>query len=199
MPFIGNKPTAVPLSGADLEDDIITSAKISDGTITASDLDLTDNYDFTGTVTGAGGVNTPAFFVYKSSIQTLTDAAFNLITFDTEQIDTNNAFASNTFTVPSGETGTYVIGAHVEYNAGDASNLRDTGIEIRINGTVEARQQSYFEANYPLRQSQRIEKVVSLSAGDTVTIYGLLNVGSGTCEALGQDKGTNFYGYKIIE
>ena len=52
--------------------------------------------------------------------------------------------------------------------------------------------------NYPLRQPQRIEKVVSLSAGDTVTIYGLLNVGSGTCEALGQDKGTNFYGYKLI-
>ena len=150
------------------------------------------------TAVASGTNNTPAFFVYKSSTQTLTDAAFTLITFDTEQIDTNNAFASNTFTVPSGETGTYVIGAYVEYNAGTASNLRDTGIEIRINGTVEARQQTYFEANYPLRQPQRIEKVVSLSAGDTVTIYGLLNVGSGTCEALGQDKGTNFYGYKLI-
>jgi hypothetical protein len=150
------------------------------------------------TAVASGTNNTPAFFVYKSSTQTLTDAAFTLITFDTEQIDTDNAFASNTFTVPSGQGGTYVIGAYVEYNAGTASNLRDTGIEIRINGTVEARQQTYFEANYPLRQPQRIEKVVSLSAGDTVTIYGLLNVGSGTCEALGQDKGTNFYGYKLI-
>jgi hypothetical protein len=28
MPFIGNKPTAVPLTGADLTDGIITSAKI---------------------------------------------------------------------------------------------------------------------------------------------------------------------------
>jgi hypothetical protein len=150
------------------------------------------------TQTGVGGTNTPAFFVYKSSTQTLSDATWTLITFDTEQIDTDNAFASNTFTVPSGQTGTYVIGAYVEYN-GDASNLRDTGMEIRINGTVQARQQSYFEASYPSRQPQRIEKVVSLGAGDTVTIYGLLNVGSGTCQALGEDKGTNFYGYKIIE
>ena len=159
---------------------------------------ITLSSNMTTAVQAAGSANTPAFFVYKSSTQTLTDAAFTLITFDTEQIDTDNAFASNTFTVPSGQGGTYVIGAYVEYNAGTASNLRDTGIEIRINGTVEARQQSYFEANYPLRQPQRIEKVVSLSAGDTVTIYGLLNVGSGTCEALGQDKGTNFYGYRII-
>ena len=152
----------------------------------------------TNFVAGIGGTNTPAFFVYKSSTQTLSDAAWTLITFDTEQIDTDNAFASNTFTVPSGQTGTYVIGAYVEYNGG-ASNLRDTGMEIRINGTVQARQQSYFEASYPSRQPQRIEKVVSLGAGDTVTIYGLLNVGSGTCQALGEDKGTNFYGYKIIE
>jgi hypothetical protein len=149
------------------------------------------------TQTGFGGTNTPAFFVYKSSTQTLSDAVWTLITFDTEQIDTDNAFASNTFTVPSGQTGTYVIGAYVEYNGG-GSNLRDTGMEIRINGTVQARQQSYFEANYPSRQPQRIEKVVSLGAGDTVTIYGLLNVGSGTCQALGEDKGTNFYGYKLI-
>ena len=31
MPFIGNKPTAVPLTSADLEDGIITSAKLAAG------------------------------------------------------------------------------------------------------------------------------------------------------------------------
>ena len=167
------------------------------GTLTLGQSGETITVPTGATISGALA-NTPAFFVYKSSTQTLSDAAWTLITFDTEQIDTDNAFASNTFTVPSGQTGTYVIGAYVEYNGG-ASNLRDTGMEIRINGTVQARQQSYFEASYPSRQPQRIEKVVSLGAGDTVTIYGLLNVGSGTCQALGEDKGTNFYGYKLIE
>jgi len=36
--YLGNKPSAVPLTSADITDGIITSAKIADGTITASDL-----------------------------------------------------------------------------------------------------------------------------------------------------------------
>jgi len=38
MPFIGNKPSSVPLTSADIADGIITSAKIVDGTITNSDV-----------------------------------------------------------------------------------------------------------------------------------------------------------------
>ena len=38
MPFIGNKPTAIPLSADDLEDNIITSAKIVDGAIVTADI-----------------------------------------------------------------------------------------------------------------------------------------------------------------
>jgi hypothetical protein len=38
MPFIGNKPSAVPLTSADIADSIITSAKIVDGTIANADI-----------------------------------------------------------------------------------------------------------------------------------------------------------------
>lgn len=38
MPFIGNQPSAVPLTSADITDGIITSAKITDGTITNTDV-----------------------------------------------------------------------------------------------------------------------------------------------------------------
>jgi hypothetical protein len=37
--YIGNFPTALPLTSSDLPDDIVTSAKIADGTITATDTD----------------------------------------------------------------------------------------------------------------------------------------------------------------
>jgi len=54
MPFIGNKPTPVPLTSADLGDGIVTSAKIANGTIVGDDINST--FDLTGkTVTGAGG------------------------------------------------------------------------------------------------------------------------------------------------
>ena len=54
MGFIGVQPTSVPLTASDITDGIVTSAKISDGTITATDMDLSGTYAFTGTVTGAG-------------------------------------------------------------------------------------------------------------------------------------------------
>jgi hypothetical protein len=38
MPFIGAKPATVPLTSADLEDNIITSAKIVDGAIVNADI-----------------------------------------------------------------------------------------------------------------------------------------------------------------
>jgi len=41
MPFIGNKPSAVPLTSADIADGIITSAKIVDGTIVNADINAT--------------------------------------------------------------------------------------------------------------------------------------------------------------
>jgi len=38
MAYLGNAPTSVPLSSADFNDGIITSAKIANGTITSADL-----------------------------------------------------------------------------------------------------------------------------------------------------------------
>ena len=38
MPFIGNKPSAVPLTSADIADGIITTAKIADGNITSTKI-----------------------------------------------------------------------------------------------------------------------------------------------------------------
>ena len=39
--------------------------------IQSESLNLADTYDFTGTVTGAGGTNTPAFHAFLSSTQSV--------------------------------------------------------------------------------------------------------------------------------
>jgi hypothetical protein len=54
MPFIGNKPSAVPLTSADIADGIITSAKIVDGTIVNADINA--SAAIAGTKLGAGAV-----------------------------------------------------------------------------------------------------------------------------------------------
>ena len=47
--------------------------------------------------------NTPAFSVTLSGNQTISNSSWTKITFDSEYTDTDSAFASNKFTVPTGE------------------------------------------------------------------------------------------------
>ena len=53
-----------------------------------------------------GGDNTPAFNAYVASNTAISNATYTTVSL-TEDFDTDNAFASNTFTVPSGEGGIY--------------------------------------------------------------------------------------------
>ena len=57
--------------------------------IQSESLNLSDTYAFTGTVTGAGGVNTPRFLALKSNLtnQTISDATGTQVTFDVEVFD----------------------------------------------------------------------------------------------------------------
>lgn len=115
MAYIGKVPTAVPLSTNDLADNIITSAKISDGTITASDLDLTANYDFTGTVTGAGESGLQEVDLWRITSDISTNATHLLVSANLERVDTTGfekigtgmSVSSGTWTFPS--TGYYFI------------------------------------------------------------------------------------------
>jgi hypothetical protein len=79
MPFIGNKPSAVPLTSADITDSIITSAKIVDGTIVNDDI----NASAAIVATKLTGITSPAGFR-------------NRIINGDMQIDQRNAGASST-------------------------------------------------------------------------------------------------------
>ena len=74
MGYIGTKPSAVPLTSADITDGIITSAKIADGTIATADLNtgLTVNLGAgavgTPTLTTSGDTNTGIFFPAADTI-----------------------------------------------------------------------------------------------------------------------------------
>jgi hypothetical protein len=58
MPYTGNKPSAVPLTSADIADSIITSAKIVDGTIVNADI----NTSAAIASTKLSGITSPAAF-----------------------------------------------------------------------------------------------------------------------------------------
>jgi len=78
MPFIGNKPAAVPLTSADIADSIITSAKIVDATIANADI-ANSTINLTTKVTGTlpvanGGTGLAALGTSLQVLRTNTGA-----------------------------------------------------------------------------------------------------------------------------
>lgn len=126
--------TVVLTSGATAGDTVTTeSFYVSSvvGAIPATNGAVTSAYLLDGGVTQAklaAGVagNGPAFSAYQSSAQTLSASTWTKVTFTTEEFDTNNNFASSTFTPTV--AGYYQINVAVTYNTassiGGANALR---------------------------------------------------------------------------
>jgi hypothetical protein len=60
-----------------------------------------------GSLTGISTALTPMWYVRRNADQALTNNTFTKVEWDSEVIDTDSAFASNKFTVPSGKAGKY--------------------------------------------------------------------------------------------
>ena len=81
--------------------------------------------------TGTVMVNGPAFSAYQSSAQTALSAnVYTKLLFQTEEFDTNNNFASSTFTP--------TVAGYYQINAAFAANTTTTLLQISLfkNGTV---------------------------------------------------------------
>tara|TARA_Y100001972_G_scaffold118998_1_gene159767 strand:+ start:206 stop:913 length:708 start_codon:yes stop_codon:yes gene_type:complete len=142
----------------------------------------------------AGGANTPAFFVSKSSTQSIANNTTVTLTFDTEAVDTDNAFASNSFTVPSGKGGIYCLFAQLRMEAG--SDYDTNIITLRVNGTNIAA--SWWSNIY--YDFGNIFMIHNLSDGDVVTATGHQNSGStGNIGSIDRGPVTFFGGYKLIQ
>ncbi len=149
--------------------------------IQSESMNLADTYAFTGTVTGAGESNTPAFSVYASSgISNIGTGTETLVPFNTENYDTDSAFDNTSgnykFTVPSGKAGKYFFQASI-LNSGQANNdLWIIRTQLRKNGSV------VFKPEWRFAQSSssgeevhsfngQVQGCLDLAVGDYVQIY----------------------------
>jgi len=145
-------------------------------------------------VSGVGGAMTPAFHAYNTAGQTIADNTVTQITFNTEVYDTDSAFASNTFTVPSGKGGKYFIYFKLTYSTGTNFNFTHTIFKndsdvtnsgLKVHGTNDYYNTSF--AGY----------VDDLSAGDTLKLKSYQASGGGV-EISGTENRANFGAYRII-
>jgi len=148
-----------------------------------------------GTATGFGGTNTPAFTAYSNTDQTVTTATWTKASLQAEIIDTDSAFDSTTnyrFTVPSGEGGNYAFwGSICGY---DSTGTDETSVKIYENGSEITGSVAHSNApgDYQLASTSI---VVALSAGDYIELYGYAS-GGGTVKF--QNFGTILSGYKLV-
>jgi hypothetical protein len=144
-------------------------------------------------VSGIGGTNTPAWFVKKSGVQSVSNNTFTDVTYDTEVVDTDSAFASNVFTVPSGKGGNYFVIGQCRFDSDD--NFDSIISSIAVNGTRTLSSwghQRYYDFIV-------ISGILDLSAGDVVK-HSCLQDSGGATNLGASDQGTItfFGGYKLI-
>ena len=123
--------------------------------------------------------NTPAFIVRISSDQTISNGADRKIIFDAEDVDTDSAFASNKFTVPSGKGGVYhmIAGTRFPY----LDDREKCILRFYINGSEAGRgQQIQFYSNPDNTENARFTTSATflLTENDYVEVYFEHNEGS---------------------
>ena len=150
MGYIGKQPTPVPITASDITDGVISTAKLGAGAVTTAKiaddavgntkLDLTANYAFTGTITGAGGSVTKITTVNGAGASevdfdgNLGSFTYNFIVFTDLQTASDVSFKMRFFhggTIATGSGHRYA--GKMRSSSGNDSNQNsdnDTGFDI---------------------------------------------------------------------
>jgi len=209
-------PAVGSVTNSMLAADAVTEAKIADGAVESEHLnnniisgqtelasEPADTDEFlvsdAGTlkridyshIKATAAANTPSFHVYASSGQTVTANAQTKVVFNTEVIDTDNAFATNTFTVPSGKGGKYLMYATVHNSNRSPSRYH---VQIRQNNSEKL---TLELGSTGLYAGAAVSGLVNASAGDTFDVYYYNNAASNMTIDGGISK-MFFGGFKLL-
>ena len=140
--------------------------------------------------------NTPSFRVRSTAGQTISNTTWTKVEWNTEDKDTDSAFSSDRFTVPSGEGGLYFFQWSIENNGKVASNAY-YGVALYKNGsidtTIRSRENPTTTGTYDVYNNGG--GGIVLAAGDYVELYYYQN-GGGTVTLEGNYR--SWTGYKLI-
>jgi len=149
------------------------------------------------TTTPSSLANTPAFSVNLGSNQVLSNNVVTKILLDTEEYDTDSAFASNKFTVPTGKGGKYAITLNIYWSLGNTESASELRLQLYKNGSALNREWISFNPSGRLTAMAQTLKVdLDLSAGDYLEMYALGYTGGASITAV--DTQTKMSGFRII-
>ena len=151
-----------------------------------------------GTATGFGGTNTPAFQAYLSSTQTVVDGTETKIEMDTEDFDTDSDYDnSSNYRFTPQTAGKYYVYATTR---GDTS-VSSLGLQmtaIYLNGASYIQNQADFRNNDAQNVGYTVQAIIDMNgSSDYVECYG--RIIGGTSIMSSPTRSSIFGAYKIIE
>ena len=174
--------------------------------IQSESINLADNFAFTGTVTGAGGVNTPAFLAIRSSNQgNVADNTWTKIQFNTEKFDTDNTYDnSSNYRFTPAVAGKYKLFAQVGGYGQSSGTANTMAIRIYKNGTDEVETRRSFDGSEIAENATTaitVEAILDSDTDDYFEVYWYINTDGGvnaTVDYNATKLYTYFGAYKII-
>ena len=136
-----------------LEDLSVTSGKVANDGIGPTQLDETASYAFTGTVTGAGESNVPAFHASLSSNQSVAGSTHTVLQFNTELFDTDSAFDTSNYKFTPQVAGKYFFGVKTLHQ-GAGLDI----VYVKKNGSLNAEFQ--YNGNDITTRSQFVSTII---------------------------------------
>jgi len=128
------------------------------------------------------GQNYPAFHAYLSSTQEPSNDTSTLVQFNTESLDTNNAYDnSSNYRFTPQTAGKYFVYAAINHNPSSSNNLQQAMVGIRKNGSDISRNFFASSTNPADELVVTTQMIVDLNgSSDYVDAVGLQAVSSGT-------------------
>ena len=150
-----------------------------------------------GSLTGIGESNTPYFKAYTSgSTQQGNSGAYtDPVAFATEMFDSDNAFASNIFTVPSGKAGKYFFHAQIEFY----QNMFDCYVLLVKNSTnvSVARNKRQADSSLWSQRTVTVSTILDMAVGDTMKVKVYAETSDSQYNIFASETSNYFEGFRI--
>ena len=156
-----------------------------------------------GTV-GTGLTNTPAFFAYLNTKQTVSDNTNTKIQIEVEDFDTDGAYNTSTYKFQPQTAGKYYVNVSVLTDTDEAGATSIDGLDVYIykNGSQYANSRNDMQSNEFRMTYATVEAIIDFNgSSDYVEPYARLNVNTGTPifePSTAWKRSTRFSAYKII-
>jgi|SRR6056300_1558526 hypothetical protein len=180
----------------------VKSVSIITDAVGPTQLNEAANYDFTGTVTGAGGINTPAFLANVDPQQSVSNNTVTKAQMALEVIDTDGCYDNSTnYRFTPTTAGKYFVFCSIQ--AGSTITARVTYAKLMLYKNGSTYQSSAFD---PPDASPDSKILLSLStivdmngSSDYLEVYGQIEASNATPRFEEGDKSSIFGAYRIIE